>query len=548
MRQIHRALVAALGGIAMIVGLHVPASADTPQYYYPPKFASNGQVKPDYPDSARAARETGVVKIKVLVASNGSAKSFTIFQSSGHKDLDDAVLAACKASKYTPAMRGTTPITAFYDVSYKFDLQGVEENEGSVGDLESKVDANPHDSSARVQLAEMFMNQQDYVHAESTLRAGTSVDPSNALIWSRLGLAYYNDGVATKPEDPTKFKSSADAFDKALALNSSSDVATTAAAAYFRYAFDQQSAGQAATALPYAQKAARLDPKTALYRMQVGEDEISLGQNQAALTDFTAASQLDDHKSTIISSRLLAELGNAQLLTGDKSDGMASIEKAMTVAPNSPFAYQAKYSYYVSQNDNTDALGPLQQLITIQPTEPQWENSLGDVYLNMQNWQAAQAAYGKALALSPQSGDAQVGMAKVAAAQGKTDQIAAPLAAAIAASPSNASFYNTVIANILLNASKDKNDYSADALKYAKAGTDADPNNANAWESYAIACADQHQKDNANDALHKAYVIFKAQNNTTGITQVVNYYKSINGTDMPGVDHTDASNRASGPG
>jgi hypothetical protein len=48
--------------------------------------------------------------------------------------------------------------------------------------------------------------------------------------------------------------------------------------------------------------------------------------------------------------------------------------------------------------------------------------------------------------------------------------------------------------------------------------------------------------------LQKAYGIFKAQNNTQGITQVVNYYKTINGTDMPGVDHTDASNRASGPG
>jgi TonB family protein len=549
MRQIQRALAAALGSIALLAGLAAASSADTPSYYYPPKFAPNGQVRPIYPDTARAARETGVVKIKVLVGANGLPKSFTIFQSSGHKDLDAAVLAACKASKYTPAMKGSTPMTAFYDVSYKFDLQGVEENAGSIGDLQSVVDASPRNSSARVQLADLLQMQQppDYAHAEATLRAGTSLDPSNANLWSRLGLAYYNDGIAAKTDD-TKFKSSVDAFDKALEINPNSDLAKTAAAAYFRYAFDQQGLGQAAVALPYAQKAARIDPKQSVYRMQVGEDEISLGQWQSALSDLTAASALDDHKTPFVTARLLSELGNAQIQSGDKTSGLANIEKAKSVSPSSPFPYQVEYSYYVQQGQYTQALGPLQQLISIQPNDPQWESALGDTYINMSNWTAAQAAYAKALALSPQSGDAQLGIAKVAAAQGKTDQIQAALDAATKASPANASYYNTVIANMLLNASKDKNDYSADALKYAKAGTVADPNNANAWESYAIACADQHQKDNANDALHKAYAIFKAQNNTAGITQVVNYYKTINGTDMPGVDHTDATNRASGPG
>jgi len=105
-----------------------------------------------------------------------------------------------------------------------------------------------------------------------------------------------------------------------------------------------------------------------------------------------------------------------------------------------------------------------------------------------------------------------------------------------------------VIANILLNASNSKNDYSSDAEKYSKAATDADPNNGNAWESYGIALADQHKKDLANDALRKAYTIFKAKNDTANITNVLNYYKQINGTDLPGADHSDVNNRASGPG
>jgi Flp pilus assembly protein TadD len=90
-----------------------------------------------------------------------------------------------------------------------------------------------------------------------------------------------------------------------------------------------------------------------------------------------------------------------------------------------------------------------------------------------------------------------------------------------------------VIANILLNASTGKTDYSADAMKYSKAATDSDPNNGQAWVSYGIASADQHKKDQAGEALRKAYTIFKAKNDSANITLVTSYYKQIIGTDIP---------------
>jgi TonB family protein len=544
MRHIQLALAAIVGGAALLVQTAAPASADTP-YYYAPKFAPNHQVRPIYPDSAKAARETGVVKVKVLVGANGIAKSYTIFQSSGHKDLDDAVLVACRASKYSPATRGNAPVTAFYDVSYKFDLTGVEENEGSIGDLQAKIASNPKDSASRLTLADLELTQNDFAHAESTLSAGTNVDPSNAKLWQRLGLAYYNDGVANK--NSSKFQASAQAYDKALGIDSRGD-ATNAAAAYFRYAFDLQGKGQSAAAQPYAQKAAQLDSKQFVYRMLLAETEVSQGNNKAALADFQAAKASDNGKQTLVSARLLAEIGNTQLSLGDETSGLASINQAEAIAPHSPFPYQVLSSYYMGKQNFSAAINPLKQLVIAQPTEPQWQVNLGDAYLNMSNWTEAKVAYDRAVAINPNSGDAKLGLAKLAAAQGQTAQIDAGLNAAIAASPTNASYYNTQIANILLNASAGKTDYSADAVKYGKAATTADPNNANAWVSYGIALADQHQKDDANSALHKAYVLFKAANNASGITTVVNYYKTINGTDMPGVDHTDATNRAPGPG
>jgi TonB family protein len=546
MRQLQLAFAAILGGAALLAQAAAPAGAD-PAYYYPPKF--HQQVKPIYPDSARAARETGEVKVKVLVGANGVPKSFTIFKSSGHKDLDDAVLAACKASTYSPATRGNSPVTAFYDVSYKFDLTGVEENVGSTSDLEAAVAAHPTDSEARLQLASLFLNESDYAHAESTLVAGTQATPSNAKIWSRLGLAYFNDGVAAKPADVSKLKLAADAYDKALAIDPNTD-RSLAAQAYFRYAFELQNVQNSSAAQPYALKASQLDSKQFVYRMLLGETEISQNQVKQGLDDFMIAKSGDDGKQPTVSARLLAEIGNAELTLGQETAGLESINQAEAMAPHSPFAYQALQSYYMSKNNYTAALVPLKQLIQIQPTEPAWQVDLGDVYLNMKDWADANKAYETAAAMpaSASSGDAKLGLAKLAAAQGQTTQIDAGLNDAIKASPSNASVYNTIVANILLNASSGKNDYSPDAMKYAKAGTDADPNNGNAWVSYGIALADQHKKDEASDALRKAYTIFKAKNDTADMTVVMNYYKQITGTDLPGADHNGSSNQAGGPG
>jgi TonB family protein len=544
MRQLQLAFAAILGGAALFAQAAGPAGAD-PAYYYPPKF--HQQVKPVYPDSARAARETGEVKVKVLVSANGVPKSFTIFKSSGHKDLDDAVLAACKSSTYTPATRGNAPVTAFYDVSYKFDLTGVEENVGSTSDLEATVAAHPTDTASRLQLASLFLNQSDYAHAESTLNAGTQATPSSAKIWSRLGLAYFNDAVSTSKADLSKLKLASQAYDKALALDPNADKAL-AAQAYFRYAFELQNVQNGAAAQPYAMKAAQLDSKQFVYRMLLGETEISQNQVKQGLDDFMIAKSGDDGKQAAVSARLLAEIGNAQLTLGQETTGIASIMQAEALAPHSPFAYQALQSYYMSKNNYTAALAPLKQLIQIQPTEPAWQVDLGDVYLNTKDWADAKKAYDDAVTMNPSSGDAKLGLAKLAAAQGQTTEIDAGLNDAIKAAPSNASVYNTIIANILLNASSGKTDYSPDAMKYAKAGTDADPNNGNAWISYGIALADQHKKDLANDALRKAYSIFKAKNDTANVTVVLNYYKQINGTDLPGADHTDSTNRAGGPG
>ena len=175
MRHMHRTLAAALIAAASIFTGAVAAHADATGYV-PPRFIN--QVKPEYPDSARAAGEVGEVKIKVLVQADGSPKSFSIFKSSGHKDLDDAVLSAVKASTYRPAYSNGKPTLAFFDITYRFDLKGLAEAEGATSDLESKLAANPNDAETRKILATSLINKHEYSKAEDVLVKGTQLDPN----------------------------------------------------------------------------------------------------------------------------------------------------------------------------------------------------------------------------------------------------------------------------------------------------------------------------------------------------------------------------------
>ena len=293
MSHVFRSLAAAaLAAIAMLASAGVAAAgaslivADSSLTiaqtgYVPPQFKN--QVKPQYPDSARAAGETGEVKVKVLVQPNGTPKNFTIFKSSGHKDLDDAVLAALKASSYKPAISDGKPTLAFLDVTYKYTLQGLAETAGNATQLEQALAANPKDAHTRVLLATGDINRAEYAKAESVLADGTKLDPSNAKFWSLLGFAYYMDGTKNKNDD--RFKQAADSFDKALAAGGGSDSDTNrdAALAYGRYAFALLESQQPAAALPYAQKAAKLAPTEVQYQIELGEALQGTGDNQGAL-------------------------------------------------------------------------------------------------------------------------------------------------------------------------------------------------------------------------------------------------------------------------
>lgn len=545
MHIFQRSIAAAVTACALAAWWGIPAAADQITYYQPPKF--NHQVKPNYPDSARASKETGVVFIKVLIGADGKAKSFTV-RSSGHKDLDTAVLSAAKASSYAPATKNGKPVAAFYDFSYKFTLAGLTENAGSDSDLAKRLQSNPKNVPARLALTEYYINRGDFAQAETTAQEGTSLTPNDARIWAQLGRAYYSDGSPKK--DTAKLRQAATAYDKALSLDPHSPNTSQAAAVYAEYAFNLMTSQQYNDCIPYISKAAQLNSKEMQYRMIKGDCESGGGNNQAALADYQASQALDTKKDTMITARLLAAIGNAKLGIGDEAGGIEALNESERTNSHAVFAYQYLASYYIRKGNLNAALNPLSQLVQIQPDNIQAQVNIGAIYVQQKNYPAAQAAFNKALAKDPKNADALFGFAQIAAAQEKMGDIDAALQKAIAATPSGAAIYNTQIANQLLNPGN-KTDHTNEAVRYAQAATTADPNLGAAWFALGIAYADQKKKDQANSALHKAFDLFRAKNDQIGMDNVNKAYMQLNGKDsslMTGKGINEKTNQPTGTG
>lgn len=77
---------------------------------------------PEYPSAARRMGQQGTVMLEVFILANGTVGEVRLKTSSGYSRLDEAAIDAVKRWRYTPAMRGNTPIDYWYTQPVKFVL------------------------------------------------------------------------------------------------------------------------------------------------------------------------------------------------------------------------------------------------------------------------------------------------------------------------------------------------------------------------------------------------------------------------------------------
>jgi TonB family protein len=110
-------------GVAVATKGEVLAAAPAPvaEVFVPPSFLSRQE--PAYPERARRAGVEGVVGVRIALAPDGSVRQVELTQSSGSRLLDEAALAAARASTFAPASRNRTLVESEAVASYRFELR-----------------------------------------------------------------------------------------------------------------------------------------------------------------------------------------------------------------------------------------------------------------------------------------------------------------------------------------------------------------------------------------------------------------------------------------
>jgi protein TonB len=97
-----------------------PARETFTEANYRANYKSNP--KPEYPRLARSRGWQGKVLLRVQVTADGRSAAVTVQQSSGHRQLDDAAVAAVEQWTFVPARRGATPVASTVTVPIQFKL------------------------------------------------------------------------------------------------------------------------------------------------------------------------------------------------------------------------------------------------------------------------------------------------------------------------------------------------------------------------------------------------------------------------------------------
>lgn len=87
----------------------------------PPQFLE--RVEPAYPRAARLAGVEGVVRLRLSLDATGHLLTAEVAVSSGSPALDEAALAAARASRYEPARLGSLAVPAETSAAYRFELR-----------------------------------------------------------------------------------------------------------------------------------------------------------------------------------------------------------------------------------------------------------------------------------------------------------------------------------------------------------------------------------------------------------------------------------------
>ncbi len=302
MKRISGIAAAAVAGF--LIGT-LPAAAQYSNEFSPAKLLKQGKTSVDIAG-------TGMVVVQVQVNADGSHKAIKVIKSTNQGD-NGAAMDIAQNSSYRPAHRGTTPVTAFYDFTLKFNGKSVANAESDSGGGGGGSGSDSSLSPAAQSVAALI-RQKNYSGAKSRAQADLISAPDDQSLRQMLGVAAFDSGDVS---------TAAAAFDKVPTIGKQFQPAAAASFAAASVAGVDQNPQQA---LAYAQKAVALNPDTNS-RFALGTAQLANKQYADAVTTLKAvrASAMNDPKlSKSAKVNVDARLMSAYLAVGD-SQGAATI-------------------------------------------------------------------------------------------------------------------------------------------------------------------------------------------------------------------------------
>jgi protein TonB len=112
---------AAPASASAVLSVPGPAPTAAPPAFVPPAFLD--RVEPAYPERARRAGVEGLATVRVQLDPAGAVIAVQLVQSAGSRLLDEAALAAARASRFAPATRGQVRVSSEALATYRFELR-----------------------------------------------------------------------------------------------------------------------------------------------------------------------------------------------------------------------------------------------------------------------------------------------------------------------------------------------------------------------------------------------------------------------------------------
>jgi TonB family protein len=310
---------------ALVASATLPAAAQYANEFVPAKLAKQGT-------TSKTIAGSGTVVVQVQVNADGSHKAIKVIKSTNPAD-NGAALDIAQNSTYHPARRGSTPITAFYDFTLKFNGKSVSNNQPS-----SQAGGSATQISPAAEKVAALIQAKQYSEAKSTAQSELASAPSDDSLRQMLGIAAYDDN---------DFMTAAAAFNQVPTVGKQfvPIAASSLAAAAVQSA--QQNPSQA---MQYAQKAMTLDPTTNS-RFALGVAQLANNQNADALATLKAvhdAAISNTSMSTSTKVNIDSELLRAYMANNDTQGAQTVAAEIKQLDPSSTAAARVMGSNLVN--------------------------------------------------------------------------------------------------------------------------------------------------------------------------------------------------------